>query len=56
MYKLKTIYPHDTLYCIKCKKLMYMSNYQNHLKTKIHNEQKKKKKLIDKGNYILNFN
>lgn len=55
MYKLKTRYPHDTLFCIICHKIMFMSNYENHLKSKIHNKQKNKKKLITYGNYIVKF-
>jgi hypothetical protein len=39
---------HDILFCIKCKKIMYISNYYKHLNTNIH-----KKNLAKKN---INFN
>jgi hypothetical protein len=55
MYKLNRYYPQDTLYCIICKKIMYMSNYNSHLKTKKHNYNLKLRNYIKQDKYILNF-
>jgi hypothetical protein len=53
---------HDILFCIKCKKIMYISNYYKHLNTKIHTINSEKKTLNqkyynkEKNNYLIKFN
>lgn len=36
---------HSIIFCIKCKRLMYINNYYNHLNTKIHKQNLEKKNL-----------
>lgn len=56
MYKINNYYNHDTLFCIICRKIMYMSNYNQHLNSKIHNYNKNNRKIkkIDQK-YIISF-
>ena len=50
---------HDILFCIYCRKIMYISNYHKHLKTNIHKKNIEKKKLKyynkEKNNYLIKF-
>ena len=49
-------YPHDIVFCIKCRSIFYITNYSKHLKTKKHLLNKSK---INKYKYgqknIINF-
>jgi len=50
---------HDILFCIACRKTMYISNYYQHINTKLHKRNKEKKDKYynrEKGNYLIKFN
>jgi hypothetical protein len=48
-------YQHSIIFCIKCHKTMYITNYYQHLKSNIHKKNLEKKKL-EKNEYLIKFN
>ena len=53
---------HDILYCITCRKTMYITNYHKHLKSIVHKKNLQTKKFNKrhinkkKNNYLVEFN